>query len=97
MEKIEVLKGCEFLLKEVPTDHIFVEEDRNEEQLMIQSMIRDFYLNEIKPNVVKIDKQEPGLSEKLMLQIGDLGLLSAHMPDKYNGLGYGYYYYNSYM
>lgn len=76
--------GAEFLIKE-PTG-TFVPEDFNEEQGMFMDVAREFIKQEIDPNRIDIDKQKNNLSERLMEKIGELGLLSAHMPEEYDGL-----------
>ncbi len=86
MTQENILKGCEFLLKSAIPGHTFVIEEATEEQKMIIDMVRDFYDNELKPNLEKIEKQEPGVSVKFMEMIGELGLLGAHMPMEYNGM-----------
>jgi len=82
----DIHKGCEFLLKPANQNNIFVAEEANEEQLMIKSMVRDFYLQDVKPQIQKIEKQEPGVADFFMEKMGELGILGAHMPEEYNGM-----------
>lgn len=85
LEKTDVLKGGEFLIRESRPEDTFIPEELNEEQLMVNQMAVDFLNNEIAPNRQKIEKREPGLSESLMEKAGALGLLGAHMPAQYGG------------
>ena len=80
------LKGGEFLLKESGEAHTFSPEDFSEEHKMIKEMVDKFIDDRIKPNVSRIEKQEAGLASQLMEEIGELGILSAHMPEKYGGM-----------
>lgn len=82
----ENLKGSEFLLKETASGHSFIPNDFSEEHDMIFQTVQDFVNDRVLPNAERIDKQEEGLSVQLMNEIGELGILSAHMPEKYGGM-----------
>lgn len=83
--KTDVLKGGEFLIRESRPEDTFIPEELNEEQLMVKQMTEDFLKNEIVPNRLRIEKKEPGLTERLLEKAGELGLLGAHMPAQYGG------------
>ncbi len=83
----EYLKGGEFLTKESNAEDVFTPEDINEEQRMMADAAREFIEGEIHPRLDAIDKQEPGLTVKLMEQAGELGLLGASVPEEYGGIG----------
>lgn len=85
LEKTDVLKGGEFLIRQSQPEDTFIPEELDEEQLMVKQMAVDFLHNEIAPNRLKIEKQEPGLSQRLLEKAGELGLLGAHMPAQYGG------------
>src|SRR5690242_14611100 len=80
-------KGGEWLIKESNAADVFSPEDFNEEQLMILDMCHQFLKTEIYPNLDRIDKLEPGLMPSLMEKAGELGLLSASVPEDLGGLG----------
>jgi len=86
ISKTTQLKGAEFLLKDTNEAQTYVYSDITEEHEMIKSTVESFIKERIFPNAQKIEKQEPGLSEKLMEEIGELGILSAHMPENYGGM-----------
>jgi len=85
--KTNVLKGGEFLIKETDPQSVFIPEELSEEQRMMAQAAADFVENEITPNLDRIDKQEPGLTIKLLEQAGELGLLGVSIPEEYGGLG----------
>lgn len=85
LEKTDVLKGGEFLIRESRPEDTFIPEELNEEQLMVKQMAEDFLNNEIVPNRLRIEKREPGLTVRLLEKAGELGLLGAHMPGTYGG------------
>ena len=83
--QIQSLKGGEFLIKESLPEHTFIPEQFGEDALMVANTALDFLNNEVRPVAERIEKQEEGLSEKLMVRLGDLGFLGIHMPETYGG------------
>ena len=61
----------------------------NENQKMIQQMVRDFAEKNIRPNLVKWDDEEH-FPVDVMKQIGELGLLGIFIPEEYGGSGFTY-------
>ncbi len=86
-ETKSVLKGGEFLVKETSSQNIFIKDEISEEQKMFAQTAADFVANRIVPNDKKIEKQEPGLTQQLMLESGELGLLGASVPEEFGGMG----------
>ncbi len=87
-EKVkQVLKGGEFLIKNSSPQDVFTPEDFTEEQKMFADMANEFIDKRIMPNVERVDKQEPGLTEQLLQEAADLGLLGAAIPEAYGGMG----------
>lgn len=80
-----VLKGGEFLLKEVDFQDIFIPEQFDEETRMIADTCRDFLETEVFPNLDRIDKQEDGLMASLLKKAGELGLLGLSIPEELGG------------
>ena len=60
MEKEKLVKGGEFMVKDLEAANIFIPEEFDEEQRMIADTCRDFLDTEVMPNLDKIDKQEEG-------------------------------------
>jgi len=85
IESTHILKGGEFLIRDSHPEEVFIPEELNEEQRMVQQMATDFLNNDIHPNREKIEKQVPGVTVGLLKKMGDLGLLGAHMPGVYGG------------
>lgn len=63
--------------------------DLNENQLMIQQMVRDFAEKEVRPNLNKWDAEEH-FPIDVMKKLGDLGLLGIFVPEEYGGSGFSY-------
>jgi alkylation response protein AidB-like acyl-CoA dehydrogenase len=81
------LKGGEFLIKDTDPQSVFIPEELNEEQKMMNEAAREFVDKEIWPRLDAIDKQEKGLTVRLLKQAGELGLLGVSIPEEYGGLG----------
>jgi len=86
LEKRSVLRGGEFIVKESKLEETFIPEESNEEQDMIRDMVRDFGEQHIYPNYQKIEKQENNIARDLLASAGELGILSAHIPEEYGGM-----------
>ena len=63
--------------------------ERNENQIMIAQMVRDFAEKEIKPFMNQWDKDEY-FPVETMKKMGDLGLLGIYIPEQYGGSGFSY-------
>ncbi|MDX2444361.1 MAG: acyl-CoA dehydrogenase family protein [Bacteroidales bacterium] len=87
MENKELMKGGEFIVKDVQFDEIFIPEEFDEEQLMIAQTCQDFLDTEVFPNLEKIDKQEDNIMRSLLEKAGELGLLGISLPEDYDGFG----------
>lgn len=78
----QMIRGGAFLVKETEPNAVFTPEETNEEQEMIRQMTREFVNNETKVRGHLLEAQV-GLMEKA----GELGLLGAHIPESYGGMG----------
>src|SRR3972149_10846389 len=87
MENKNTLKGGEFLIKETDANSVFIPEEFDEEQLMIAQSCRDFIIQEIDPNLDRIDAMEEGLMPSLLEKAGELGLLGITVPEELGGFG----------
>jgi alkylation response protein AidB-like acyl-CoA dehydrogenase len=90
MEKDEVIKGGEFLIKETKAENVFIPEEFSEEQHMIGDMCNDFVEKEIIPNIERIETLEDGYTASLMEKAGELGLLGITIPENLGGFGKGF-------
>ena len=86
-ETKHVTKGGEFLVRETESADIFIPEEYNEEQKLIAGTASDFLLQDVIPNVEKLDAHEPGLMQHLLEKAGELGLLGMSVPEQYGGFG----------
>lgn len=83
----QAIKGGEFLVKDLDPQQIFIPEDLDEEARMIKGMTDDFVKAEILPNIDAIESGDFDLSVELLSKAAELGLVGAHMPEVYGGMG----------
>ncbi len=87
VEKKTVLKGGEFLIKETLSSDVFTPEQLTDEQRMFAQTTNDFINTRVLANLMKIEKQEPGLTVQLLKETAELGLLGASVPEEFGGMG----------
>ena len=86
VSKSKVLHGGAFLIQDSTPAQTFIPEEFNEEQRMVEAMVKDFIKNEIDPFRAKIEKQEGNIAVELIEKAGELGILGSHMPEQYGGM-----------
>ncbi|HEY5917264.1 MAG TPA: acyl-CoA dehydrogenase family protein [Chryseolinea sp.] len=87
-DKKAAIKGGEFLIRETEAHEIFIPEEFNEEQKMIQQQCKDFLQKEIFSRLDEIDSmKDPQLMPSLLDKAGELGLLGTSVPSEYGGFG----------
>jgi alkylation response protein AidB-like acyl-CoA dehydrogenase len=80
------ISGGSFLLEERQTADVFTPEDFSEQQQMIAQTTEEFAVNEILPNVEKMEHKDYSISRELLKKAGELGLTSVEIPEAYGGL-----------
>ncbi|QQK77544.1 acyl-CoA dehydrogenase family protein [Salicibibacter cibarius] len=80
------IKGGGFLLDEVDKQDVFTPEEFTEEHTMIAKTTEDFVIGDVGPQIDRIENHEFDVSRDLLTKAGELGLLGADVPEKYEGL-----------
>src|SRR6202163_2545229 len=80
------ISGGSFLLESRLTDEVFTPEDFTEQQQLIGKTAEEFTVNEILPNVEKMEHKDFSISRDLLKKAGDLGLSGVEIPEAYGGL-----------
>jgi len=80
------ISGGSFLLEERQTSEVFTPEDFSEQHQLIGQTTEEFAVNEILPNVEKIEHKEFQVTRDLLKKAGDLGLSGVEIPEAYGGL-----------
>ncbi len=81
------IKGGGFLIEELSGEDIITPEDFTDEHKMIAATTEGFIEDEVLPLVDKLENHEFEHSVELLKKAGELGLLSADIPEEYEGLG----------
>ncbi|MGA2516928.1 MAG: acyl-CoA dehydrogenase family protein [Thermodesulfobacteriota bacterium] len=81
----EFVKGGAFLLESISPKDVFTPEDFNEEQKLIAKAVTEFVIGEIIPVADDIEVKKEGLVPGLLKKAGELGFLSADIPEEYGG------------
>ena len=86
--KNSTTRGGEFLIRETSAQNVFIPEEWNEEQRMIEKTCYDFVEKEIWPRLDEIDSmKDPALMPALLDKAGELGLLGTSVPPELGGFG----------
>jgi alkylation response protein AidB-like acyl-CoA dehydrogenase len=80
------ISGGSFLLEERQTSEVFTPEDFTEQHQLIGQTTEEFAVNEILPNVERIEHKEFQVTRDLLKKAGDLGLSGVEIPEGYGGL-----------
>jgi alkylation response protein AidB-like acyl-CoA dehydrogenase len=80
------ISGGSFLLEERKPDEVFTPEDFTEQHLLIGQTAEEFAVNEIVPNIEKMEHKDFSITRELLKKAGELGLSSSEIPEAYGGL-----------
>ncbi|PYX48550.1 MAG: acyl-CoA dehydrogenase [Acidobacteria bacterium] len=80
------ISGGSFLLESRRPEEIFTPEDFTEQHQLIGQTAEEFAVNEILPNVEKIEHKDFSVSRELLKKAGELGLSGVEIPEAYGGL-----------
>jgi alkylation response protein AidB-like acyl-CoA dehydrogenase len=80
------ITGGSFLLEERLPREVFTPEDFTEQHQLIGQTAEEFAVNEILPNVEKIEHKDFAVSRALVKKAGELGLSGVEIPEAYGGL-----------
>jgi alkylation response protein AidB-like acyl-CoA dehydrogenase len=80
------ISGGSFLLEERKPDEVFTPEDFSEQHQLIAQTAEEFAVNEILPNIEKMEHKDFSITRDLLQKAGELGLSSVEIPEAYGGL-----------
>ncbi len=78
--------GGGFLLESRQPEEVFTPEDFSEQHQLIGQTAEEFAVNEIVPNIEKIEHKDFSVTRDLLKKAGELGLSSVEIPEAYGGL-----------
>jgi len=80
------IPGGSFLLETRRPEEVFTPEDFSEQHQLIGQTADEFAVNEIVPNIEKIEHKDFSVTRDLLKKAGELGLSSAEIPEAFGGL-----------
>ena len=80
------ISGGSFLLEARQPEEVFTPEDFSEQHQLIGQTAEEFAMNEIVPNIEKIEHKDFSVSRELLKKAGELGLSGVEIPEAYGGL-----------
>ncbi len=80
------VNGGSFLIEDLTAADVFTLEDLSEEQKQIVKTTADFAEKEILTHVDAIEAKQFDVTKALLQKAGDLGLMSADVPEEFGGL-----------
>src|SRR4051812_30125282 len=80
------ISGGSFLLEERQPSEVFTPEDFSEQHQLIGQTAEEFAVNEIVPNIEKMEHKDFSVTRDLLKKAGELGLSSVEIPEAYGGL-----------
>ncbi len=90
MEIKELLRGGQYLIKEIDCQAVFTPEDFSEEQLMMKEAVKEFNEREVIAHRDRFEAKDYALTEEVMRKAGELGFLGVAVPEAYGGLDMGF-------
>lgn len=87
---MKVIKGGEFLIKQVEKEDVFITEQFSEEQQMMKDAVIEFIDREVWPIKERFEHKDYALTEELMRKAGEMGFLGVSIPEEYGGIGMGF-------
>jgi len=80
------ISGGSFLIEDRLPEEVFTPEDFSDEHRQIVQTTEEFALNEIVPNIDRIEHKEYSVSRDLIKKASELGLSSVDIPEEYGGM-----------
>ncbi len=78
--------GGSFLIEDCTPSEVFIPEDFTEQHQLIAQTAEDFAVNEIVPNIEKMEHKDFSVTRDLLRKAGELGLSSSEIPEAYGGM-----------
>ncbi len=80
------ISGGSFLIEDRRASDIFTPEDFTEQHRLIGQTAEEYAVNEIVPNIEKMEHKDFSVTRNLLKKAGDLGLSGVEIPEAYGGL-----------
>jgi len=86
IEKKNIKKGGSFLIEKHGPEAIFTPEDLTEDDYVMAETAEEFWDGEVVPKIKEIQEGNNELVVQLIKKAGELGMLSAEIPEEFGGM-----------
>jgi alkylation response protein AidB-like acyl-CoA dehydrogenase len=83
---VAVLRGGEWLLTATEPEAIFTPENLTEEHRLVARTTEEFAVNEVQPQLDRLEQKDWTVARQLLARCGELGLLSVDVAEQYGGI-----------
>ena len=85
-QSVAVLRGGEWLLTAAEPEAVWTPERLTEEQRLIARTTEAFVVNEVLPQLDRLEEKDWTVARHLLVRCGELGLLSVDVAEQYGGM-----------
>ena len=85
-QTIAVLRGGEWLLTATDPEGVWTPERVTEEQRLIARTTEEFVVNEVLPQLERLEQKDWSIARQLLVRGGELGLLAVDVAEQYGGM-----------
>jgi len=83
---IAALRGGEWLLTAAEPEAVWTPERLTEEQRLVARTTEEFVVNEVLPQLDRMEQKDWSVARQLLVRCGELGLLSVDVAEQYGGM-----------
>src|SRR5689334_17259540 len=83
---IAALRGGEWLLSTTDPEAVWTPERISEEQRLVARTTEEFVVNEVLPQLDRMEQKDWAVARQLLTRCGALGLLSVDVAEQYGGM-----------
>jgi len=84
-QTVAVLRGGEWLLTATDPEGVWTPERITEEQRLIARTTEEFVVNEVLPQLDRLEQKDWSIARRLLERGGELGLLAVDVAEQYEG------------
>jgi len=89
IDKAEIKKGGSFLIERHEPGAVFTPEELTEDDYTLAETAEEFFDGEVVPRIKELQTGDNDLIVSLIKKAGELGMLSAEIPEAYGGMAIG--------
>ena len=83
----KIIKGGSFLVDTIHSEDIFIPEDMDADQKLLDKILEEFLQGEVEPQIKELEAKTEGLMVELLKKSAKLGFLGVDIPEEFGGMG----------